>query len=81
MDTTVIAFFWPAPPQIIIHQAGASVELSWPASAAGYVLESAVNFVSGPWNLVPGVTNNSVTLPIGSANQFFRLRQSSDQTR
>jgi hypothetical protein len=78
MDTTVFAFFWPAPPIISCHRAGASVELGWPANAAGYVLESAGNLLSGPWNLVAGVTNNAVTLPLGSTNQFFRLRQNSD---
>ena len=79
MDTTVIAFFWPAPPTISCHRAGASVELSWPANATAFVLECVGNIASGPWNFVPGVTNNSVTLPIGSTNQFFRLRQASDQ--
>ena len=78
MDTTVIAFFWPAPPTISCHRAGAAVELDWPANAAGYVLESAGNLAGGLWNLVAGVTNNAVTLPLGSTNQFFRLRQNSD---
>ncbi len=80
MDTTVIAFFWPAPPMITIQQAGASVNLAWPASATGYVLESSDNISTGPWIPVPSVTTNSVTLPISSTNQFFRLRNDSDQS-
>jgi hypothetical protein len=80
MDTTVIAFFWPAPPVISIQHAGASVSLTWPANPPGYVLESSGNVARGPWTPVPGVTANSVTLPISSTNQFFRLRQGSDQS-
>jgi len=79
MDMTVIAFFWPAPPAISIQQAGASVILSWPAEAAAYTLESSGNLSVGPWSPVPSVSTNSVTLPISSTNQFFRLRQSLGQ--
>jgi hypothetical protein len=78
MDTTVIAFFWPAPPVISIQQIGASVNLTWPANPPGYVLESSGKVSGGPWNSVPGVNTNSVTLPISSANQFFRLRQEAE---
>jgi len=81
MDTTVIAFFWPAPPVITIQQVGASVNLTWPARSSGYVLESSGNLSAGPWIPVPGVTTNSVTLPISSTNQFFRLRNDSAQSR
>jgi uncharacterized repeat protein (TIGR02543 family) len=80
MDTTVIAFFWPAPPALTIQQAGSSVNLAWPANASDYVLESSGNVSTGPWTPVSGVTTNSVTLPISGTNQFFRLRQSSDQS-
>jgi uncharacterized repeat protein (TIGR02543 family) len=80
MDTTVIAFFWPAPPAISFQRAGSLLNLTWPANASGYVLESSGNVSTGPWTPVSGVTTNSVILPISSTNQFFRLRQSSDQT-
>jgi hypothetical protein len=79
MDATVIAYFWPAPPEISIQQAGASVNLTWPANPPGYVLESSGNVAGGPWSLVPGVITNSVTLPISSTNQFFRLTQGCNQ--
>ena len=75
MDTTVIAFFWPAPPAITIHQVGSSVNLAWPAGASGYVLESSRSVSSGPWTPVPDVTTNAVMLPISNTNQFFRLRR------
>jgi hypothetical protein len=80
MDTTVIAFFWPAPPAISFQRVGLLLNLTWPANAPGYVLESAGTVSGGPWSLVPGVTTNSVTLPISSTNQFFRLKQGSDQS-
>ena len=75
MDMTVIAFFWPAPPTISIQYAGASVVLSWPTDAAAYTLESSSNVLAGPWNAVPGVNTNSISLPLGTANQYFRLRR------
>ena len=76
MDTTVIAFFWPAPPTISIQPAAASADLFWPADAAGYTLESSSNVSAGPWSLVPGVITNAIKLPLSTTNQFFRLSQS-----
>lgn len=78
-DMTVIGFFWPVRPTLAIERQGASVTLSWPANPPGYALESAANLSAGPWTPVAGVSTNSVTLPISSTNQFFRLRQGSDQ--
>ena len=80
MDMTVYAFFWPVPLTLSIQQAGLSVQLTWPVSPPGYVLESASSVSAGPWTPVPGVTTNSVTLPISTTNQFFRLRNASDQS-
>ena len=81
MDLTLIAFFWPAPPTLSVQRTGALVNLTWPDSASGYVLETAGNVSGGPWNPVPGVTTNAVTLPISRTNQFFRLRNNTDQSR
>ena len=79
MDTTVIAFFWPAPPTLAAHRVGSVINLTWPARTVGYVLESAGNVAGGPWTAVPNVTTNSVTLPISSTNQFFRLSATANQ--
>ena len=75
MDTTVLAFFWPVPPVLSIQQAGAVVNLTWPVSALDFVLESSGNVPGGSWNAVPGVKTNSISLPLGATNQFFRLRR------
>ena len=77
MDTTVLAFFWPVPPVLSIEQAGASVSLAWPVSASDFVLESSGSVPGGSWNAVPGVTTYSITLPLSTTNQFFRLRRES----
>ncbi|MEI6784781.1 MAG: hypothetical protein WCQ21_28125 [Verrucomicrobiota bacterium] len=75
MDTTVIAFFWPVPPVLSIRQTGTAVNLTWPVSAADFVLESSGSVPGGSWNAVPGVNTNSITLPLSTTNQFFRLRR------
>ena len=75
MDTTVIAFFWPVPPVLSIRQTGASVDLTWPVSALDFVLESSGRLPGGSWNPVPGVNTNSISLPLSTTNQFFRLRR------
>jgi hypothetical protein len=64
----------PLPPLSIV-QNGNTVTLSWPVNATGYFLESTPN-LAHPWTPVPGVVNNSVTLPLTPAVQkdFFRLR-------
>ena len=80
MDTTGLAFFWALPPTISFQRAGSSLNLTWPADPPDFVLESSGNVAGGPWTPVSGVTTNSVILPISSTNQFFRLRQSSDQS-
>ena len=79
MDMTVIAYFWPAPPTLSVQKTGASLTLTWSADAAGYTLESAGDLASGPWTAVPNVTTNSVTLPLSSTNQFFRLTATANQ--
>ena len=76
---TVTAYFWPAPPKISIERTGASLTLSWPTNATSYVLEAAGDVIAGPWSPVPGVTTNSITVPINSSNQFFRLTSTANQ--
>jgi hypothetical protein len=63
-------------------QSGANAALTWPVYPAGFVIETTTN-LSSPvsWsalaNLTATVANNqnSVTLGITNANQFFRLRR------
>jgi hypothetical protein len=64
----------PLPPLGIV-QNGNMVTLSWPVEATGFFLESSPN-LGHPWTPVPGVVNNSVTLPLTPAlkKDFFRLR-------
>jgi hypothetical protein len=63
------------PPRLNIQSDGNAVTLSWPDSAAGFILESSEN-PSSPtnWVTVPSVTN-AVTLPVSSPSKFFRLRR------
>lgn len=64
-----------------VRRVGSDVEISWPTSASGFVLES-VSALSptatwSPVGQTPVVSgdNNVVTVPISSGNQFYRLRQ------
>ena len=49
------------------------VTLSWPAEAVGFTLQSSPALANPQWAAVSGAVNNSITLPIGANNQFFRL--------
>jgi hypothetical protein len=56
------------------------LQFAWPSPADGYVLESATNLTLGGWLPVTnglGISNglNQVTLPLDSADRFFRLRK------
>jgi hypothetical protein len=62
-------------------RSGQALRLSWPASATGFVLESAGSIQGGNWTEVatPPVVEGDqkvVTLEIGPGSQFFRLRGS-----
>jgi hypothetical protein len=67
--------------ELAITRAEGGVSVSWPASPRGFVLESARGLASLPpsWQAVSGsiVTNGQrfqVALPVGSGEQYFRLR-------
>ncbi len=68
-------------PQLTITPSGANVILTWPATAAGFTLQSTTNLGSlAFWTTnspAPVVVNgqNFVTNPLASAHQFFRLSQ------
>jgi uncharacterized repeat protein (TIGR03803 family) len=74
-----IAFYVTLPPSLQIQMAGTNVVLTWPLSAAGYVLQSA-NQLSPPvsWTAVtnvPVIVNfqYTVTNQISSGSRFYRL--------
>ena len=60
-------------PIITIARTGNQVTLSWPASAAGYILHSADNLAAPSWVPVPGVVGTSVTVNASTGNRFYRL--------
>jgi uncharacterized repeat protein (TIGR03803 family) len=69
------------PPQLTITRTGTNVILTWPASASGFILQSATNLIpSATWNTVspePIVLNslNTVTNSIAGVRMFYRLSQ------
>ena len=73
--STPLSAAGPPLPPLSIVQNGNTVTLSWPVDATGFTLESSPN-LGHPWTPVPGVINNSVTLPLTPAlnKDFFRLR-------
>jgi hypothetical protein len=74
-------FYVALPPSLQIQLAGTNVVLTWPFSAAGYVLQSA-NKLAPPtvWTTVtnvPGVVNfqYTVTNQISGGSRFYRLAE------
>lgn len=54
---------------------GTNFILSWPTETVGWALESTADLMlSNSWTAVPGVTNNSVSVPTTAPKEFFRLR-------
>jgi hypothetical protein len=66
--------FSTAQPKLSIARTGANLIISWPADVTGYTLEMN-GTLSGTWQVVPGVANNSVTLTIESGQKYFRLKK------
>ncbi|HKQ36617.1 MAG TPA: Calx-beta domain-containing protein [Verrucomicrobiae bacterium] len=68
-------------PGVEIRRSGAEVRISWPDPSPGYVLESTEALGSGAtWTRVPDAAVSGggrlrVNVPVGSGNQFFRLRK------
>lgn len=74
-------FYSVQPPNLTVQIAGNRVILSWPTSAAGYLVESTedlgtTNFWSTMTNL-PAVANSQyhITDQLSVSNRFYRLRQ------
>lgn len=51
------------------------ITLTWPASASGFVLESAPQVPNSTWSAVNGVVGNSITVQPTGGMQFFRLHK------
>jgi len=88
-DFLLIPGFWsalgPTSPTLTIFRDAAEIVISWPESAGpDFLLEEADNFLNSPANTnwSPVAAHSSlvgasyqVRIPIGSANQFFRLHK------
>jgi hypothetical protein len=65
-------------PILSVAVGAGAVTIQWPTNASGFTLAQSADLATGSWN---GVTNTqttngsdySITLPIGTANSFFRL--------
>jgi Concanavalin A-like lectin/glucanases superfamily len=68
-------------PQLnITPTTGGQLNVTWPANATSFILQSTTNLTSGAWSMVSGtptVVNGLNTLTIGSsqARVFYRLKQ------
>ncbi len=77
-DTTAVDIFVASAaatplPVLSCTPSGNNLTLSWPVDVPGWTLESSTDLDA--WDPVPGVVNNSVTVPMTEARQFFRLKQ------
>ena len=80
MRLTVVDANRPRPILNFAQVDAATLQLSWPANAVGYVLESATNLPAQAWSPVTNsITTNGdsffVELGITGSRQFFRLRK------
>jgi len=68
------------PPTLSIVRQGSDVVLCWPATCTSYELEQSPVLPAVTWSPAGGTLTiaggqHCVTLPIGSSNQFFRLKK------
>ena len=80
MRLTVVDASPPRPTLDLVQLDAATLQLSWPTNAVGYVLESATNLSGQAWSpITTGITTNGdsffVELGITGSRQFFRLRK------
>ena len=62
-------------PLMKVSRNGNQVNLSWSVFPEGYVLQQNSSPTAASWTDVPGGGDGPVTLPIGAAPQFFRLKK------
>ncbi len=75
---TALAIAAPTTPALAIASSGANDNVSWPASFAGYVLQSTASLNPANWKpvMLSPVTNNGnlvITVPMSGAQGFYRL--------
>jgi pimeloyl-ACP methyl ester carboxylesterase len=69
------------PPLLQAQMSGNNFVLTWPLSAAGYVLQTSTNLTdTNSWTAIPNVPaivnlQNTVTNPISGGAQFYRLKK------
>jgi hypothetical protein len=63
------------PPALAVSRSGSDIQITWPADATGYTLETSDALPSNSWTPVPGVVNNSVTVTPSANQGFYRLRK------
>jgi hypothetical protein len=61
------------PPALTVSLSGSTIQISWPADATGYTLQTSDTLPATAWTPVPGVVNNSVTITPSAARAFYRL--------
>ena len=64
-----------ATPSLSASLSGNQLTISWPINATGFTLEGTGSLTTPAWGAIGGVVNNSVTVPVGTGNRFFRLRK------
>ncbi len=64
-------------PRLTVTASPTSATVSWPSSYTSFVLRSQTNVLGANWGFVPGVANNTFTIPFqpGVTNMFFHLIQ------
>ena len=78
LSFTALAIAPPATPALAIASSGNNDNVSWPASFAGYVLQSTASLNPANWKnvmLSPATNNGSVvmTVPVSGPQGFYRL--------
>jgi len=65
------------PPTLTITASRTNATVSWPSPYVSFVLRSQTNSLGTNWGLVPGVVNNSFTIPFqpGNRSVYFHLIQ------
>lgn len=80
----IAAIQTPGAPLLSIERTNASVRVSWPLPAVGFVLDQTTNLANAPltnaWTEVPfpyqtNATDISITVPTPTENKFYRLRK------
>jgi hypothetical protein len=69
-----------APPSLQVSKSGGNIQIAWPVTASGYILESVASLSAGAWQTAPEQPvqsngQNLVTVPPSGTSRFFRLRK------